>query len=136
MLFKHPPTRPSNSVDYPAGVFVNTEKGYFYIAGPGRRFRCISKRVLDSWSPPRVVLSSEAACSSFKVVAKLKFRNGSLLQSVGDGKLYFISDGKRRHIQSPDWYERVGTSVRECYDTCIRVSTDEINLHEEGAPLH
>lgn len=126
---------PTSPVDYPSGVFVHTEKGYFYIASPTKRYRCLTARVVTSWAPPRIVETTEAAVANYKIAAKLKFRNGSLLQSMGDGKLYFISEGKRRHIQSPDWCERIGTSVRECYNTCIRVSTDEINLHEEGAPL-
>lgn len=136
MLFKRPIARPTSPIDYPPGVFVETEKGYFYIAAPGKRFRCVTKRVLDSWAPPRVALSSEAACANFKITAKLKFRNGSLLQSVGDGRLWYISEGKRRHLQSPEAWDKIGAvDTASSYRTTIRVSTAEIELHEEGEPL-
>jgi hypothetical protein len=134
MLFKHPPTRPSSPVAYPAGVFVNTEKGYFYIAGPDKRLRCITKRVLDSWSPPRVVLSSEAACENFKIAGRLKFRNGSLLHDLTNGQMYFISEGKRRNLRTPEAYDTVG-AVGGARANILRVTSDEINLHEEGLPI-
>lgn len=136
-MFQRPkqPPRPSSPVDYPAGVFVETEKGYFYISAPNKRYRCLTKRVLDSWAPPRVVLSTEAACANFKVVAKLKFRNGSLLHDVSSGKMYFISEGKRRHLVSPDAWDKIGAVAWNNATRPIRVSLDEINLHEEGLPL-
>lgn len=135
MLFKSPPPKPTSPVDYPVGVFVKTEKGYFYIAAPGKRYRCLTRRVLESWAPQRVVESSEAACSKFSIVAKLKFRNGSLLHDVSSGKMYFISEGKRRHLQSPEAYEKIGAVDIYRGSRPLRVSLDEINLHEEGPPL-
>ena len=134
MLFKSPLPRPSSSVEYPSGVFVETEKGYFYIATPSKRYHVTTRRVLDSWSPPRVVWSSEAACAKYRVAAKLKFRNGSLLQDVSDGKMYFISEGLRRHLTSPEAFEKVGAVSKN--PGIVRVSQDEINLHKEGTPLN
>jgi hypothetical protein len=122
-------------VEYPSGVFVETEKGYFYIATSAKRYHVTTKRVLDSWSPPRVVLSSEASCVKYKVAAKLKFRNGSLLQDVSDGKMYFISEGLRRHLTSPEAWAKVGAVDAPRGAKVIRVSQDEINLHKEGLPL-
>lgn len=135
MLFRTPTPRPDKPVDYPSGVFVHTEKGYFYIATPTKRYRCLTRRVVQSWAPPRVVESSEAACANFKVAAKLKFRNGSLLHDVSSGKMYFISDGKRRHLTSPEAWEKIGAVAWNNSTRAIRVGLDEISLHEEGPPL-
>lgn len=135
MLFRRTtatPPLPSEPVEYPSGVFVHTEKGYFYVSGPGKRFRIIHKRVLNSWSPQRVVETTEAALANYRVTAKLKFRNGSLIHSIGDGKMYFISDGKRRLIRNPDAFAAIGATP----DDAVMVSIDETNLHEEGAPLN
>lgn len=124
---------PTSPVDYPSGVFIHTEKGFFFIHGEGKRMRCLTKRVLDSWSPQRVIETSEAAVAKYKITSKIRFRNGSLIYSMADGKMYFISEGKRRHIVSPDAAERLG--IRAGRKEAICVSLAEINLHEEGEVL-
>lgn len=126
------PLLPSSPVDYPAGIFVHTEQGYFYIASPTKRYRCITERVVKSWSP-RIVETTEAACAKFKVVAKLKFRNGSLLMDVTDGRVYFISEGRRRLLTSPEAWTKVGAVHGYTWPT--KVSQTEILLHEEGDPI-
>ncbi len=62
----------------------------------------------------------------------MKFRNGSLLYSQADGKMYLISDNKARHITSPDILTGLGIRRQDA----VWVSEDEIKLHEEGAPLN
>lgn len=133
-MFKRRPLQslPDKPVVYPVGSFIETEAGYFYISGPAKRFRLITKRALDSWAPHRVIRTSEAAVKNYKAWGKLPFRNGSLIHSISDGKLYLIESGKRRHVQSPDVLERIGASRNEI----VSVSLDEINLHEEGGVLN
>ena len=122
--------------EYPPGTFVQTEKGYFYIV-PGneivefKRFRFTTNRVLDSWSPQRIVKTTEENLSKYRVVAKMKFRPGSLLWCQADAKMYLVSDNKVRHITSPDILSGLGMSHKDA----VWVSEDEINLHEKGAPL-
>ena len=123
----------SKPVDYPSGVFIHTEKGYFYIAGSDKRYRCLSKRVLDSWAPQRVIETTEAAVSKYRIAAKLKFRNGSLIHNIADGKVYLISDGKRRHVTSPDAFDML--NAKRDRKHVMSVSQAEINLHDEGEPL-
>lgn len=122
----------SDKVDYPTGTFIHTEAGYFYIVSPTTRYRLISKRVLDSWKPHRVVETTEAAVAAFKVYAKMKFRNGSLLYSQASGSMYLVSDNKLRHITNPDWLTRLGARRADA----VWVSLNEINLHEKGEPLN
>lgn len=122
---------PTSPVEYPSGTFVKSEKGYFYVT-KGKRYRIISKRLLDSWAPQRVVETTEAALSNYRISAKLKFRNGSLIHNIADGRIYLIVDSKRCWITSPEAFERIG-AVRE--DT-ISVSLQEIELHSEGEPIN
>ena len=129
----HPQTLPNEPVDYPSGTFVHTEKGYFFIANEHKRYRCITKRVMESWAPQRIAETTESAVASFRVSAKLRFRNGSLIHSLADGKIYLISDGKRRHILNPDWFDLLGAARDR--RNILSVSLDEINLHPEGEPL-
>lgn len=122
---------PTTATDYPVGTFIRTEKGHFYIAGPNKRFRFIHKRVVDSWFPVRIVETSEAAVGNYRIVAKMGFRNGSLIHNIADGKIYLVESNKRRHVQSPDVLERLGASKVDV----VSVSLDEINLHEVGDDL-
>lgn len=131
MLKRQKKKTPSSPVDYPLGSFVESEIGYFYILSLNRRIRLTSKRVLDSWNPHRVILTSEVALSKYKISSKMKFRNGSLIHNLADGKIYLISDGKRRHITSPDALERIGAVDKDV----TSVSLDEIQLHELGEEL-
>jgi hypothetical protein len=76
-------------------------------------------------------MSSEAAVSKYRIGSKLKFRNGSLIHNLGDGKIYLIVDGERRHVTNPDVLETIGAT----WKSVVRVSVDEVNLHPEGEPL-
>lgn len=125
------PTTPLS--DYPQGTFLKTEKGYFYVVSATRRFRFTTTRVLESWSPQRIVDTYEdhPAVKKLKVASKMKFRNGSLLYCQADGKMYLVSDNKVRHITSPD----ILTGLSMSRQSAVWVSDAEIKLHEEGEPL-
>lgn len=124
-------TLPTEPTEYPNGSFIETELGYFYIFSNSKRMRFISKRCLDSWNPQRIIVTSEAAVSKYRISSKMKFRNGSLIHNLGDGKIYLIESGKRRHVTSSDALERIGASRSEV----VSVSLDEIKLHELGAEI-
>jgi hypothetical protein len=127
---------PTKKTDYPTGTFVETEKGFFYIVNKAKRYRLISRRVLDSWSPQRVVKTTEAAVAHYRVAAKMKFRNGSLIWNISDGKVYLIEEGKRRWVVSPEVYYRLGLNPSLRMKDIIWVSMDEVNLHQLGEDLH
>lgn len=125
------PTLPTRPVVYPVGSFVETEAGYFYISSPSKRIRIVTKRVLDSWAPHRVVKTTEAAVKNYKAWGKLPFRNGSLIHNIADGKIYLIENKKRRHITNPDVLGQLDARRKDI----VEVSLAEINLHEEGEIL-
>ena len=124
---------PSSPTKYPLGTFVKTEKGYFYVQST-RRLK-VSERVLWSWSPHRVVPSSEVALSHLKVGGRLKFRNGSLIQDVSNGVTYLIEEAKKRPIHSPDVYSLLGIKWDERYNSIMSVSKEEADMHELGDVL-
>lgn len=133
MLFQKLSPRRAEISEYPKGTFLQTEKGFFFVHSETGRYRFITKRVLESWCPHRVVQTTEdnPAVQKLKVIAKMKFRNGSLLYSQADGKMYLIVDGQARHIVSPD----ILTALNMRRQDAVWVSEAEIKLHPEGAVL-
>lgn len=132
-------SKPTSPVKYPHATFVHSEAGYFFIKDDSKRYRLLSKRVVDSWRPHRVVETTEAALKNYKVAAKMQFRNGSLIWNLSDGKIYLIEHGKRRWLKNPDWFYVLGldpSDLRWNIERVQHVSEDEINLHEEGEPLN
>lgn len=100
---------PTTPIVYPHGTAVKTERGYFLIRS-GKRYHLPTDRIVLSWSFPRIVETSEAAVAAYKVVAKLGFRDGSLIHNISDGRIYLVSNNERRTIKSPDALTRIGAS--------------------------
>lgn len=123
--------RATEKTDYPSGLVVETEHGWYFIQ-KGQRFQIPTQRVLDSWGFSQISPSSEAAVKHIKVVGKLGFRDGTVIEDMADTKNYLISGSKRRHITDPDAFDKYGLD-RNCV---IEVSHAEANLHDDGEELN
>lgn len=123
------PPRPTQPIDYPDGLAVETEKSLYYIKNK-KKFRFFSRRVFDTWSL-EPVRSSEQAIKHMPKGGVLGFRDGSLIQDYSDGKLYIIAGNKRRLITSPDVLKVLGRD----YEDVVPASREEIELHDEGENL-
>jgi hypothetical protein len=120
--------------EYPMGTYLKTESGYFYVYSNTYRYPFATVRVLESWSPQRIVKASETdpVVKRMKVIGNMKFRDGSLLYSQADGKMYLVSDKKVRHITNPDVLTALGARRTDA----VWVSLKEIKLHETGEELN
>ena len=76
-------------------------------------------------------LAEESALSGMKIAGKLGFRDGTLIKNIADGKIYLISQNKRRHIISPDVFNAYGLDR----NMIIEVSEMETNMHDQGDNL-
>ena len=110
----------------PSGLIAHTEKGYFYIKGL-KKFKFISERAMLSWNLA-VIPTSDDKLSGFKLYGTLGFRDGTLIKDISDGKIYLVSDSKRRHITDPDVLEWLNTDI-------VKASQKEVLIHEEGDKL-
>jgi hypothetical protein len=119
----------TSQTNFPSGIAVKTDKATYWIKD-GKRFKLISDRAADSWLFT-TVNASEAALSGIKLVGKLGFRDGTLIKNIADGKLYLVSQNKRRHIKSPDIFYRYGLDRSRV----VEVSEDETNMHDQGEDL-
>lgn len=123
------PVTPDKPLNYPSGVAVETASGVYFIKGK-TKFRAFSTRVADSWFFD-TLQGSDITISNFKSGPPLGFRNGTLIKNFSDGKVYLISDNKKRLIEDPDVFDRYGFNR----DYIVEVSQQETNLHEEGEVL-
>lgn len=125
------PLDKSATVMWPSDTVVECSSGVYLVKGD-KKLKFYSKRTLESWnfsvSPIPV---HDSAIEYLKYGGIIGFRNGSLLESMADGKMYLISDNKRRHITNPDWFEEYGFAGLPI----LTVSTSELEIHEEGKPL-
>ena len=119
-------TSPTN---FPSGIAVKTDKAVYWIKD-GKRFKLISDRAAKSWAFT-TVNATEASLSGMKVAGALGFRDGTLIKNIADGKMYLVSQNKKRHIVSPDIFDKFGLDR----NTMIEVSATEIAAHELGEDL-
>lgn len=110
----------------PSGLIAHTERGYFYVKGK-KRFKFVSDRAMISWSLP-IIETEEKFCSGLVVSGTLGFRDGTLIKDISDGKIYLVSDSRRRHIIEPDVLLWMNSKV-------INAGQKEVLVHEEGETL-
>jgi len=120
---------PTTRTEYPYGVFLCTESGFFLVRDKCR-FKIKSQRAMASWSAP-VLQSSENAVKHLPILGTVGFRDGSLVRNFADGKVYLISKNLKRHIQSPDVFDKFGLNK----NLIIDASLEEVNIHEDGEVL-
>jgi hypothetical protein len=114
---------------FPSGIAVKTDKGIYWIKD-GKRFKLISDRAAKSWMFT-TILATESALSGMKLAGKLGFRDGTLIKNIADGKLYLISQNKKRHIVDPDIFDKYGLDRSQV----VEVSAFETSMHELGEEL-
>lgn len=114
---------------FPSGLAVKTDKATYWIKD-NKRYKLISDRAEKTWAFP-TVNATEGALTLIKLVGKLGFRDGSLIKNIADGKIYLISQNKRRHIVDPDIFDKYGLNKSDI----IEVSEAETNMHEQGENL-
>lgn len=122
---------PTEPTVYPIGTCVHTERGYFYMKA-NSRLRIPSLEILNSYNFHRIAESTERALINYKITGKMGFRSGSLIYNISDGKVYLISDFKRRQVMSPKALRLIGAK----YDDAVVVSDEDIQIHEVGEPIN
>jgi len=122
----HLVTSPTN---FPSGIAVKTNKATYWIKD-NKRYRLISDRASKSWAFT-TVNATEESLSLIKIAGKLGFRDGALIKNIADGRIYLISQNKKRHIVDPDVFTKYGLDRSKI----IEVSEAESNAHDLGENL-
>ena len=120
-----PKVIPQTPTEYPDGICVKSETGYWYIKGK-LRFSVPTQRVFESWSFPNVMETSESALTNYVKGGRIGFRSGTLLYNSGN--FYIISGNVSRRIANPDVLTTFGLSV----DQAVWVADEELEIHKNG----
>lgn len=129
MFKKKPQKIVTSPTIFPSGIAVKTDKGIYWIKD-GKRFKLISDRAAKSWLFTTVE-ATESSVAGMKLAGKLGFRDGTLIKNIADGKMYLISQNKRRHVVSPDIFIQYGLDR----SIILEVSDLEVNMHDLGENL-
>ena len=119
----------SSPTNFPSGLAVKTEKATYWIKD-GKKYKIVSDRAEKSWAF-NTVLARESALVNIKLAGNIGFRDGSLIKNIADGKMYLISQNKRRHLVDPDSFDRYGLDR----SAVIEVSQAETSMHDIGEEL-
>jgi len=128
-MLKKKPAKISSPTLIPSGLAVKTDKAIYWVKD-GKRYKLISDRAAKSWSFT-TVNATEEAVAGMKLIGKLGFRDGTLIKNIADGKMYLISQNKKRHIVDPDSFDTYGLDRK----SVIEVSEAEANMHTLGDNL-
>jgi hypothetical protein len=77
------------------------------------------------------VAVEDSVVLQYPLAGRLGFRDGSLIHNLKDGRIYLVSDNKRRLVTGPDILAALGAVGKDV----ITVSDEEINLQKEGEEI-
>jgi hypothetical protein len=109
----------------PSGLFVKSPSGQAWYVKAGGRYS-VSEIHLQSWGVNPVAITNTALLL-VPERGRIGFRDGTVCKDFGDGKMYLISDSKKRLIANPAVYEALGGDK-----VCHSVPSEYLRVHEEG----
>jgi hypothetical protein len=115
--------------NYPSGTCIKTESGYYYIKN-STKHPIRNQRILDSWYF-KIVAASDQAVKNLITGRELGFRDGSLIRDMKTGTIYLISEGKKRNVTTPDFFDIMGFD----HDDMIWAAHAEVELHKDGVDI-
>lgn len=112
----------------PSGIFVQTPDRKIFFSKSGGLFE-VSEIHFPSWSA-RAIPVHPLALRDLPVKGKLGFRDGTLVKDFVGGRIYLISDSKRRLITDPNALDQLGGEWE-----VQSVPSWAIELHKEGEDI-
>jgi hypothetical protein len=122
----NPPLQP---IAYPNGVAVYDGQNTYYIKN-NKKYRVVSDRASKSWgfTPWQ---GSKESLSKIPLAGILGFREGTVIKDISNGKIYLVSNNKKCHVTTPDFFEKFGIDR----DWTIEVSNKEAEIHKNGEDI-
>lgn len=132
-LAAFPTGQPINEANRtPNGRLVQVPGGIVYVDEHDVKHPLYSKEILKSaFRHRRAERGSLRALAQLPVGDPVTFRDGELVTAPGAAGVYFISDGKKRPIPSPEIF----TAYRFKWSNVIRTTSRALEAHATGEPL-
>jgi len=99
---------------------------FYYVKGSSL-YKFVSERAAKSWSVP-IAQGRSINISNYKINALMGFRDGTLIQNISDGRLYLVSESKKRLVTDPDVLDWFGLNLADV----VVVSDKEASAHSDG----
>jgi hypothetical protein len=118
---------------YPDGTALRSSdtREAVVLAGMGRPYLTTNVRTSYAIRDFDLAGPADSQVTNAQTNPPVGFRDGTLIRMIGDGAVYVIADGIRRHITSRHLFDVMGYK-----NSNIRAVTPaELALHPEGAPV-
>lgn len=131
MFFKRNKEESNNNIYLKEAIdsisYINRHKEVVYIF-KGKWYEFVSNRAYDSWRLDPVYVTGFPPLPQ-PYGGTLGFRDGTLIQNAKDGKIYVISNAKKRLLTAP-----LGDYGFD-YSQVVEVSDAEAEFHSDGEEL-
>jgi len=117
-----------NSKDIVNGLIYKYGKLVFLVKN-GNGYKLTSDRTIASWKLEINELQHRTDHPPINIVGTIGFRDGTLIQNAKDGRIYMISDAKKRLLTAP--LSDYGWD----YSMIIEASDDEVQFHTDGEDI-
>jgi hypothetical protein len=112
----------------PSGLFVRTPDMKIFFSKSGGLFE-VSEIHFPSWNA-EALPTIPLALRGLPILGKLGFRDGTLVKDFVSGRIYLISDSRKRLVTSPDILAQLGGEW-----AVQAVPSWAIELHKDGEDL-
>jgi hypothetical protein len=112
----------------PSGLFVRTPSMTIYLSKAGGLFE-VSEIHFPSWNAEALPVHP-LALKDLPILGKLGFRDGTLVKDFVSGRIYLISDSRKRLVTSPDILAQLGGEA-----AVKSVPSWAIELHMDGEEI-
>lgn len=117
-----------------SGMLLKSRKtgGVTYVDGNGIRHGIFSRQILLSQFRGLTAQPvPEAQITSYPIGDPVPFRDGELIATKSEGKLYFVSNGLRRPIPDMETFKQLGFKMKNV----VWTNEQSVNAQPLGAPL-
>ena len=118
---------------YPTGALLQdkTTGGVYFVENAIKQ-PIYSREIMAANFPGRVLTQvSPEELDQYQTGEPVKFRDGELIKSVNDSKVYVIADGYRRWIKTEETFVKFGYR----WDNIITTSQQAVNVHLLGEDI-
>jgi len=118
---------------YPTGILLQDDQtgGVFYVDN-SIRYPIVAREIMKTRYPRLQLLQVEpSSLDQYEQGPPVKFRDGELVKTIDENKVYVISEGQRRWITDGEVFTDLGYR----WENIVTTSASALAVHSEGEAL-